>query len=214
MDTLGDPLVPVKSSRVPGPFDPLPRWLTKSLLKSGEFEKFGELEYKLLAYLSCVRQKNPFITGWTTYEDMAEVVGACWRRTKQAAMTLAAIGAIRIESKKRQTRFRLIFQDPRSHGDDQTALPRGAGVAAKGISYLGRKTNQRPQQIDVPLDASVEGHSPSGLSANSSHNPAQIVTQPCPKKQASLDEDGEPCPDWVDEKEPSGQSGYVPGADA
>ena len=207
MNSLGDPNIPEKSNRVPGFFDPLPRWFTQSLLKSGEFAKFPALGFKLLGYFSCVRQKNPFITGWTTYEELAKTVGACPRRTTKAVMTLAAIGAIRIETRRKEKRFKLIFQSPFTHpqqnGNSDGRLPH-----AYGTSSLDRRANQRPQQIDVSLDASVEGHSSSEMPDDSSDKSARFVRQPCSKSQASLDPDGDPYPAWVLETDPPAVTGY------
>jgi hypothetical protein len=183
-------------------FDKFPRWVVKDSC----FPTLDELACKLLVYFSHVRGWTTDVTPWITVEELAERVGASWRRTKRALVSLGALGAIQTETQKRQKRFKIIYKSPYDHSQEQDTRGQTPTRPRKADSR-GDRTATEPT---TELDASVEGRSPSGLYAKSSRNQARFVTQPCQKRQTSLIGDE---PDWVRENDPLEIVGYISGAD-
>jgi len=191
------------SHRIPGAFDPVPRWFIKTLMNTGEFAKFEPLAFKVLHYFSYKRRWDGHRTPWTSTQELSQEFGVSWRRMKRALSALEEVGVVRTETEKREKRFRLNFQDPLCH---EQAFQQRNGTALASLPqpawqrhYFESNHRTAEREIDSSLDASVEGHSPSGASAESSHIPGRFGTQPCPKRQADLDDDGEAVPDWVSE---------------
>lgn len=170
-------------------FDKVPRWPAKR----DDFHELDELACKILYFLSHARTWKTDVTPWTTIEELAERVGGSWRRTKRAVSILAALGAVRIETLKRNTRFRLIYSDPFDHEHEQ------AVTQTEAITDL-----------DVAVDASVEGRSPSGLYANTADKPTRFGIEATPKTQATSDDS----PAWLNEHSaPEPGEGYIAGED-
>lgn len=110
-----------KSDEPRSGFDKIPRWVTKD--KS--FPTLDPLAYKLLGYFCSVRHWSTDVTHWTTIDDLSKEIGSSWRKTKRAVLTLGTLGAIRMETERRQTRFKVIFLSPHDHSKetaDQTPL--------------------------------------------------------------------------------------------
>lgn len=209
-------------------WDQIPQWFMRHLVKSGDFAKFDELAFKLLVYFAKARSSKD-LTPWTTNEKLSELVGAGPKRTKRAVGCLREIGVIRQTTECRQIRFHLVFKDPYDHFQDQdtagqipprhrwrsTATPttnEPATATASTASTRSREDiRQTPMNVDVHLDASVEGRFPSGEYAETEDNPARYGTQSGPKGQATKDDD----PAWLHEQndEPKQASGYTAGED-
>ena len=167
-------------------FDKFPRWF----VMENDFSTLDELACKLLIYLCSTRKWGDNCTRWTTVEKLAAEVGATWRRTKRALMTLATIGVIRIETESREKRFKLIYKSPHNHSHEQGQGTTGQSrPRPRKTNYRSNSTASRTtENVDVPLDASVEGRSPSSPYAEKAHNSAQFGTQSCPKQHTTEDD--------------------------
>lgn len=195
-------LAPVKG------FDKIPRWVAKD----PSFAKLDALAVKLLVYFSHVRGWTSDTTPWTTVEELTGRIGGNWRRTKRALVTLGALGVIRTETKRREKRFRLIYLSPHDHTLEQGTTGQTPLRSGNADAWGDRTATEPATKLDVPLDASVEGRSPSGEYAETADKPDRFGTQSWPKRQTSQDDDA---PAWVTEPDaPAYQAGNVPGQDA
>lgn len=127
-------------------FDKHPRWIAQ--LK--DFKTIGELEFKIIAWIANVRNWTSDTTPWTTIADLAVTVGTSWRRTKRALSVLAEIGAIRVTTKNRQMRFRLMFESPYTHETDgnDRCLSRCA-VEGRPSSEFYAETTDNSHRFDI-----------------------------------------------------------------
>lgn len=116
------------------------------------------LEAKIILLFAHKRKWDGDCTPWTTVEEVAQVVGASWRRTNRALHTLGDLGVIKGERSKRWRRFHLMFNSPYDHAHEQQRDRRG--------------------KLDVSLDA--EGQSSSGQYADLEHNSDQNGRQNSP----------------------------------
>jgi hypothetical protein len=164
-------------------FDKFPRWVAKD----SDFPKLDELACKLLVYFAHVRGWTSDTTPWTTVEELAERVGANWRRTKRALLILGALGAIRTETKRREKRFKVIYLNPHDHSQEQATAGQTPLRSGKADSRITRTATATTTNVDVHLDASVEGRSPSGEYVESADNPDRFGTLNCRKRQASIE---------------------------
>jgi hypothetical protein len=188
-------------------FNKIPRWVTKD----PGFPKLDPLAYKLLGYFCDVRNWSSDVTPWTTIEELSKRIGASWRKTKRALLVLGTLGAIRTETKRREKRFKVVYLNPHDHSQEQETAGQTPLRSGKADSGITRTATATTTNVDVHLDASVEGRSPSGEYVETTDNLDRFGTQNCPKRQTSSDDS----PAWVTERDaPAHHAGYVPGQDA
>lgn len=187
-------------------FDKFPRWVAKD----PGFPKLDELACKLLLYFAHVRGWKSDTTPWTTIEELAERIGASWRRTNRALIILGTLGVIRTETKRREKRFKIIYWSPHDHAHEQDTAGQTPLRSRNADAWGDRTATEPATKLDVPLNASVEGRSPSSVYAKTADNHDRFSTQNCPERQATKDD----VPVWHQEPDESEQtSGYTAGED-
>ena len=187
-------------------FDKFPRWI----IRDPGFPGLDPLAIKLLGYLCASRKWGTDTTAWTTVDQLSKRIGASWRRTKRALLVLGTFGVIRTETERREKRFRLIYRNPQDHSEVQAKPGHTPLRPFKQDSQVEGTTTEATPTLDVQLDASVEGHSPSSVYAEMTEKPDRFDTQVGSKRQASEKEPG-----WITDLTHSEQeSGYAAGVDS